>query len=101
MTSVLLPQVYYTTNWCNLGIDIRIRICYIIVMPQKSVYLTDVDVALVKGLAKGLKLGFSTALHLIIQEWAGKTSLRIVDVEQLPHPEDAEAVPVITIEKEQ
>jgi hypothetical protein len=70
-------------------------------MPQKSVYLTDFDADLVKGLAKGLGLGFSTALHLIIQEWAGKTSLRIVDVEQLPAPKGAEAVPVITIEQEQ
>jgi hypothetical protein len=67
----------------------------------RNVVLNDEETAIVLGIAKlngyGTR-GFSLALRQIIREW--DYMRRVVKIENLPHPEGAQVVPLITVKRE-
>jgi hypothetical protein len=61
---------------------------------NSSLYPEDIEIVKSYGEARGLD--WSSALRLIIREWS---VYRVARIEDLPHPADAQPVPVVYVER--
>lgn len=64
---------------------------------QVSVSMMPEDIQLVRENGVPYGLEFSTSLRQIIRQWAEMKRMRVVAVDELPHPDGAEPVPVVSV----
>lgn len=70
-------------------------------LKQKNSTLEEEQIQMIGEYGQALgSLDFSTTLRMIIREWQQMRQMRVMAVGELPRPDGAQAVPVVSVQAE-